>query len=123
MSFPLIDFFGFTAASLSTTSSTIRASSHDIAHVRSLPSSELTGTQPGEHVSGVGSLPGNISEVSVGKLPDERYEATSKESPADETWGVGGMVAGTAAGVGATVGTVYESVKSAGLHLSMLFLV
>lgn len=38
----------------------------------SLPSSELKGAQPHEHVGGVGSLPGTISESSVALLPDER---------------------------------------------------
>ncbi|KAG1847207.1 hypothetical protein DFJ58DRAFT_663471 [Suillus subalutaceus] len=40
----------------------------------SLPSSELKGAQPHEHVGGVGSLPGTISESSVALLPDERAE-------------------------------------------------
>ncbi|KAG1750545.1 uncharacterized protein EDB91DRAFT_1045900 [Suillus paluster] len=40
----------------------------------SLPSSELKGAQPCEHVGGVGSLPGTISESSVALLPDERAE-------------------------------------------------
>ncbi|KAG1763950.1 hypothetical protein EDD22DRAFT_776577 [Suillus occidentalis] len=40
----------------------------------SLPSSELKGAQPREHVGGVGSLPGTISESSVALLPDERAE-------------------------------------------------
>ncbi|KIJ64212.1 hypothetical protein HYDPIDRAFT_167957 [Hydnomerulius pinastri MD-312] len=38
----------------------------------SLPSTELKGAQPSEHTSGVGALPGAISESSVALLPDER---------------------------------------------------
>ncbi|KAG2344822.1 hypothetical protein BDR05DRAFT_961225, partial [Suillus weaverae] len=44
----------------------------------SLPSSELKGAQPCEHVGGVGSLPGTISESSVALLPDERAERDSR---------------------------------------------
>jgi len=38
----------------------------------SLPSTEKEGSHPGDHCGGVGPLPGNISETSVAKLPDER---------------------------------------------------
>ncbi|KAG0701656.1 hypothetical protein DFH29DRAFT_925718 [Suillus ampliporus] len=44
----------------------------------SLPSSELKGAQPREHVGGVGSLPGNISESSVALLPDERANKSAQ---------------------------------------------
>jgi hypothetical protein len=44
----------------------------------SLPSSELKGAQPHEHVGGVGSLPGTISESSVALLPDERAERDTR---------------------------------------------
>ncbi|KAG1824281.1 hypothetical protein EV424DRAFT_1320723 [Suillus variegatus] len=46
----------------------------------SLPSSELKGAQPHEHVGGVGSLPGTISESSVALLPDERAEKDAQRS-------------------------------------------
>lgn len=49
----------------------------------SLPSSETKGAQPFEHVGGVGSLPGTLSESSVALLPDERAARTpvSKDEP------------------------------------------
>lgn len=37
-----------------------------------LPSQETEGTQPGEHIEGVGALPGRISEAGVARLPSER---------------------------------------------------
>jgi len=40
----------------------------------SLPSDEPLGAQPGEHVSGVGALPGQASETGVAILPDEKGE-------------------------------------------------
>jgi hypothetical protein len=46
----------------------------------SLPSSELKGAQPCEHVGGVGSLPGTISESSVALLPDERAEKDAQRT-------------------------------------------
>lgn len=49
----------------------------------SLPSSEKEGVHPGEHCGGVGPLPGNISETSVAKLPDERAsERKAASAPA-----------------------------------------
>jgi hypothetical protein len=52
----------------------VRASEHDVYHKTSLPSQELRGTLPREHVGGVGSLPGASIERSVALLPDEEAE-------------------------------------------------
>jgi len=42
-----------------------------------MPSTEVQGQQPGEHIGGVGSLPGSKDEQSVAVLPEERAtEAT-----------------------------------------------
>lgn len=52
----------------------------------SLPSSEREGSHPGEHCGGVGPLPGNISETSVAKLPDERdTEGKAASAPASRS--------------------------------------
>ncbi|EPQ54573.1 hypothetical protein GLOTRDRAFT_129923 [Gloeophyllum trabeum ATCC 11539] len=45
----------------------------------SLPSTEVNGARPSEHVDGVGALPGRIGEAGVAKLPDER-EPQEKQS-------------------------------------------
>lgn len=55
-----------------TTDGAVRASEHDNSHSTSLPSSEIEGAQPREHVGGAGALPGWYSEAGVTKLPDER---------------------------------------------------
>lgn len=52
----------------------VRASEHDIYHKASLPSQELRGALPHEHVGGVGSLPGASIEKSVAVLPDEQAD-------------------------------------------------
>lgn len=52
----------------------VRASEHDVYHKKSLPSQELRGALPHEHVGGVGSLPGASIEKSVALLPDEQAE-------------------------------------------------
>jgi len=52
----------------------VRASEHDILHKPSLPSQELGGALPREHVGGVGSLPGASIEKGVAILPDEQEE-------------------------------------------------
>ncbi|KAI0696198.1 hypothetical protein BC835DRAFT_889777 [Cytidiella melzeri] len=54
---------------------TVSASEHDIAHDRSMPSTELVGARAGEKVGGVGALPGSLADTSVVKLPDERSTA------------------------------------------------
>ncbi|EIN05654.1 hypothetical protein PUNSTDRAFT_46542 [Punctularia strigosozonata HHB-11173 SS5] len=52
--------------------STAQASANDATHTTSYPSKEIAGHLPGEHVGGVGALPGAITESAVSKLPDER---------------------------------------------------
>lgn len=52
----------------------VKASEHDILHKTSLPSQELGGALPREHVGGVGSLPGASTEKSVALVPDEQAE-------------------------------------------------
>ncbi|KAF9816967.1 hypothetical protein IEO21_03732 [Rhodonia placenta] len=61
-----------TAGAGTTTDGAVRASEHDNSHSTSLPSSEIEGAQPREHVGGAGALPGWYSEAGVTKLPDER---------------------------------------------------
>ena len=63
-----------TIAGMNNPQGTVRASEHDVPHIKSLPSTELTGAGPHEHVGGVGALPGSLAERSVTKLPDERME-------------------------------------------------
>ncbi|KAG1751864.1 hypothetical protein EDB19DRAFT_1628245 [Suillus lakei] len=64
----------------------------------SLPSSELKGAQPHEHVGGVGSLPGTISESSVALLPDERAEKDAQTRGDNETKGAAIPTAAAVAG-------------------------
>jgi len=52
------------------------ASEHDVEHAKSLPSEELDGATDHEHVKGVGSLPGKVSESGVARLPDDRTPGT-----------------------------------------------
>jgi hypothetical protein len=61
-------------AGASGTNKGVRASEHDIYHKPSLPSQELSGALPQEHVGGVGSLPGASIEKSVALLPDQQAE-------------------------------------------------
>jgi hypothetical protein len=58
----------------------VRASEHDVYHKPSLPSQELRGALPHEHVGGVGSLPGASIEKSVALLPDEQAEWSEWET-------------------------------------------
>ncbi|RDX52680.1 hypothetical protein OH76DRAFT_1480304 [Lentinus brumalis] len=61
-------------SSATPTMNTARASEHDAEHKTSFPSSEVTGASSGEHVGGVGSLPGFVNESAVPKLPHERTD-------------------------------------------------
>jgi hypothetical protein len=45
-----------------------------------LPTEDTTGTQPNEHVDGVGALPGSNSESGVAQLPLERHAENSVTS-------------------------------------------
>jgi hypothetical protein len=56
------------------------ASEHDIRHTTSLPSTELKGAIPGEHVGGVGALPGSLNQSSVALLPEERNPTTTSSA-------------------------------------------
>ena len=82
----------------------VRASEHDKVHVTSLPSTELTGQYPHEHVDGVGALPGSVNESDVAKVPDER------DTPVPTVGGVAAMAVGaTAAAAGTAAGTAYAA--------------
>ncbi|KAI0692127.1 hypothetical protein C8T65DRAFT_699597 [Cerioporus squamosus] len=83
------------ASSATSTMNTARASEHDAEHKTSFPSSEVTGASTGEHVGGVGSLPGFVNETAVPKLPHERTD--------DERYVTAGGAAAIAAGAAATV--------------------
>lgn len=48
------------------------------AHDVSMPSTETQGQQPGEHIGGVGSLPGPNDEQGVAALPEERATNTTE---------------------------------------------
>ena len=54
--------------------STARASEHDAEHKTSLPTTEYGGAGTGEHVGGVGSLPGPMNEPGDAKLPQENTD-------------------------------------------------
>jgi hypothetical protein len=49
-----------------------------------MPSDEPLGARPGEHVSGVGALPGQASETGVAILPDEKVASGSGSLPTQE---------------------------------------
>ncbi|KAJ1307894.1 hypothetical protein OPQ81_001973 [Rhizoctonia solani] len=61
----------------------------------SMPSSETSGAKPGEHVDGVGSLPGANKEEGVARLPAERMSVPSREYegtyPGEKSGGVGAL--------------------------------
>lgn len=70
-----------------------------------MPSTETQGQQPGEHTSGVGSLPGSKDEQGVAILPEERATKTTESvrpdhreeqpgHPADITKDTGSMGVG-----------------------------
>lgn len=68
------NFLGNNSSGTTGTDKQVRASEHDIYHKASLPSQELRGALPHEHVGGVGSLPGASIEKSVAVLPDEQAD-------------------------------------------------
>ncbi|KAG8707960.1 hypothetical protein FRC11_006938 [Ceratobasidium sp. 423] len=61
----------------------------------SMPSSETSGAKPGEHVGGVGALPGSNKEEGVARLPAERMSLPSQEyegaQPGEKSGGVGSL--------------------------------
>jgi len=91
------------AIGVDTPSSTLRGLADNTKIQASMPSSEKTGAAPGEHVDGVGALPGNASEEGVARLPAERTSMPSQEYegayPGEKTGG----------GVGALPGKYNES--------------
>ena len=64
-----------------------------------MPSEEPLGARPGEHVSGVGALPGQASETGVAILPDEKVASGSGSLPTQENQGL--LPGEVTAGVGA----------------------
>jgi hypothetical protein len=64
-----------------------------------LPSDEPLGARPGEHVSGVGALPGQASETGVAILPDEKVASGSGSLPTQENQGL--LPGEVTAGIGA----------------------
>ncbi|KAG8717671.1 hypothetical protein FRC08_006991 [Ceratobasidium sp. 394] len=91
------------AVGIETPSSTLHGLAENTKIKASMPSSEKTGAAPGEHVGGVGALPGNASEEGVARLPAERTSMPSQEYegayPGEKTGG----------GVGALPGKFNES--------------
>ena len=75
-----------------------------------MPSTELTGHGAGEHIGGVGALPGPVTESGVTRLPDER----------DSSWQVptaaGAAAAATATTAGAAV-AVKETAQGTADHV------
>lgn len=92
---------------------TIRASLNDVPHKTSLPSTEVTGAGTGEHVGGVGSLPGTVAESGVARLPDE-VPTLYNESSTGSATGVG---VGGAAGA---VDSVIKKVEEQGAYLTIV---
>ncbi|KAG9104662.1 hypothetical protein FRC06_000426, partial [Ceratobasidium sp. 370] len=83
------------AVGIETPSSTLHGLAENTKIKASMPSSEKTGAAPGEHVGGVGALPGNASEEGVARLPAERTSVPSREYegayPGERTGGVGAL--------------------------------
>ncbi|THH23154.1 hypothetical protein EUX98_g8021 [Antrodiella citrinella] len=78
-----------------------------IPHRTSLPSTEITGAAAGEHVAGVGSLPGTIGESGVARLPDE------VPTPYNEPASVGTTTPAATTTAAAATGIVGGAVESA----------
>ncbi|KAG8737946.1 hypothetical protein FRC12_016962, partial [Ceratobasidium sp. 428] len=91
------------AVGIETPASTMLGLAENTKIQASMPSTENTGAAPGEHVGGVGALPGNASEEGVARLPAERMSVPSRELegsyPGEKTGG----------GVGALPGKFNES--------------
>ncbi|TCD70307.1 hypothetical protein EIP91_003936 [Steccherinum ochraceum] len=89
---------------------TTQASTHDIPHRTSLPSTEITGAGDHEHVGGVGSLPGTVGETGVARLPDETPTPYNEPSAGAGSTGTVGVAGG--AGAVAGLGGVAQAVKT-----------
>jgi hypothetical protein len=88
------------------------ASEHDRQHTTSLPSTELAGARAGEHVDGVGALPGSLNQSSVALLPEERNQPTGSAAmtanllSARDTANISAAQATTAASYETAAGTM-----------------
>lgn len=84
----------------------------------SLPSDELSGAKPGEHVGGVGALPGNRAEAGVATFPDENARGSTNATSSSvgthgRTYGAATLPSqeqpgGVSGGVGSLPGRVGE---------------
>ncbi|QRV89966.1 hypothetical protein RhiJN_17984 [Ceratobasidium sp. AG-Ba] len=83
------------AIGIETPASTLHGLAENTKIQASMPTSEKTGAAPGEHVGGVGALPGNASEEGIARLPAERTSVPSREYegtyPGEKTEGVGAL--------------------------------
>ncbi|OAX37475.1 hypothetical protein K503DRAFT_231918 [Rhizopogon vinicolor AM-OR11-026] len=86
----------------------------------SLPSSEAKGAQPFEHVGGVGSLPGTLSESSVALLPDERATRTPVSKDESRTQPEGDNQAKSAASPAGAAAAAGKTEVSTNLPLHFL---
>ncbi|TFK50671.1 hypothetical protein OE88DRAFT_1726482 [Heliocybe sulcata] len=85
---------------------TTTGGAYDSTHTTALPSTELTGTLPGEHVGGAGALPGTINETGVAKVLDER-------TPGEKGNTLEGMTATGKQGVASAVGVAGSATEAA----------
>ncbi|CAE6525352.1 unnamed protein product [Rhizoctonia solani] len=83
------------AVGIETPASTLHSIADNTRIDASMPSSETSGTKPGERVGGVGTLPGDNNEEGVARLPAERTSVPSREHegayPGEKSGGVGAL--------------------------------
>ncbi|CAE6412649.1 unnamed protein product [Rhizoctonia solani] len=83
------------AVGIETPASTLHNLAENTKIDASMPSSETSGAKPGEHVGGVGALPGDNKEEGVARLPAERMSVPSREHegayPGEKSGGVGAL--------------------------------
>ncbi|CAE6506430.1 unnamed protein product [Rhizoctonia solani] len=83
------------AVGIDTPASTLHSIADNAKINASMPSSETSGARTGEHVGGVGSLPGDNKEEGVARLPAERMSVPSREyegsHPGEKSGGVGAL--------------------------------
>ncbi|KAF8673956.1 hypothetical protein RHS04_07339 [Rhizoctonia solani] len=83
------------AVGIETPSSTLHNIANNAKIDASMPSSESSGAKPGEHVGGVGALPGDNKEEGIARLPAERMSVPSREHegtfPGEKSGGVGAL--------------------------------
>ncbi|TFY66613.1 hypothetical protein EVG20_g4482 [Dentipellis fragilis] len=97
----------YTGPEALTGANVVIASEHDRPHIKSLPSQELVGFQPHEHVEGAGELPGTVDESGVARLPDDR-------TPGTQTPAAGGAPIASTTASSAVVGVSAASSHTAG---------